>query len=59
MQSVPITIDGVGSNLDQDEMYSLQHYAIKFVSDLQHVGGFIPVIRSPPPIKLTVLITLK
>jgi hypothetical protein len=43
MQSVSITTDGVGSNLDQDEVYSLQHYVIKFVSDLQQVGGFLPV----------------
>jgi hypothetical protein len=26
---------------------------IKVVSDLQQVGGFLPVIRFPPPIKLT------
>jgi hypothetical protein len=28
-------------------------YVIKFVSDLQQVGGFIKVLRFPPPIKLT------
>jgi hypothetical protein len=28
----------------------VQHYVIKFVSDLQHVSGFL---RLPPPIKLT------
>jgi hypothetical protein len=33
MQSVPITTDIVGSNLDQGEVYSIQHYVIKFVSD--------------------------
>ena len=26
-----------------DEVYSIQHYAIKFVSELQEVGGFSPV----------------
>jgi hypothetical protein len=26
---------------------------IKFVSDLQQVGGFLCVLRFPPPIKLT------
>ena len=29
------------------------HYVIKFVSDLRQVGGFFPVLRFPPPIKLT------
>jgi hypothetical protein len=32
------------------EVYSIQHYAIKFVSDLRQVGGSH---RFPPPIKLT------
>ena len=31
----------------------VQHYVIKFVSDLRQVGGFIRVLRLPPPIKLT------
>jgi hypothetical protein len=34
------------------EVYSIQHYMIKFVSDLRQVGGFIRVLRFPPPIKL-------
>ena len=34
-----------------DEVYSIQHYVIKFVSDLRQVGGFIQVLRFPPPIK--------
>jgi hypothetical protein len=34
-------------------VYSIQHYVIKFVSDLRHVGGFLRVFRFPPPIKLT------
>jgi hypothetical protein len=33
MQSVPITTDIVGSNLDPGEVYSIQHYVIQFVSD--------------------------
>jgi hypothetical protein len=56
MQSVPITIDVVSSNLDQGEVYSIQHYVIKFVSDLRQVGGFLLVFRFPPPIKLTATI---
>jgi hypothetical protein len=31
----------------------VQHYVIKFVSDFQQVGGFLQVLRFPPPIKLT------
>ena len=38
------------------EVYSIQHYMIKFVSDLRHVSGFLPEFRSPPPIKLTAMI---
>ena len=29
----------------------VQHYVIKFVSDLRPVGGFLLVLRFPPPIK--------
>ena len=34
----------------------VQHYGIKFVSDLREVGGFLRVLRFPPPIKLTATI---
>jgi hypothetical protein len=34
----------------------VQHYMIKFVSDLPQVGGFLRVLRFPPPIKLTATI---
>ena len=34
----------------------VQHYVIKFVSDLRQVGGFLQVLRFPPPIKLTATI---
>ena len=37
-------------------VYSIQHYVIKFVSDLRQVGGFL---RFPPTIKLTGKIKLK
>ena len=53
MQSVPITTNVVSSNPVRGEMYSIQHYVIKFVSDLRQVGGFLPVLRFPPSIKLT------
>ena len=32
---------------------SVQHYVIKFVSDFRQVGGFLLVLRFPPPIKRT------
>jgi hypothetical protein len=41
------------SNLDQGEVYNIM---IKFVSDLRQVGGFLWVLRFPPPIKLTATI---
>ena len=33
--------------------WGVQHYVIKFVSDLHQVGGFLRVLGFPPPIKLT------
>jgi hypothetical protein len=56
MQSVPITTKVVSSNPGHGQMYLIQHYVIKFVSDLCQVGGFLWVIRLPPPIKLTAMI---
>ena len=40
VQSVPITTKIVSSNPVNDEVYSIQHYVIKFISDLQEVSGF-------------------
>jgi hypothetical protein len=42
MQSVLITANVVSSNHTR----AIQHYVIKFVSDLRQVGGFL---RFPPP----------
>jgi hypothetical protein len=50
MQLVPITINIVSSNPAHVEVYSIQHYVIKFVSDLRHIGGFLR-FRFPLPIK--------
>jgi hypothetical protein len=36
-----------------EEVYSIQHYVIKFISDLRPVGGFFRVLRFSPSIKLT------
>jgi hypothetical protein len=51
-QSVPITTKVVSWNPDHDEVYSILHYVIKFVSDLWQVSGFLWVFRFPPPIKM-------
>jgi len=41
------------------EVYSIQHYVIKFVSDLRQVDGFLQEPRFPPSIKLTATIWMK
>ena len=50
VQSVPITTKVVSSNPVHGEVYSIQHYVIKFFSDLRQVGRFL---RFPPTIKLS------
>jgi hypothetical protein len=47
VQSMPKTTQGVSSNPVHGEVYSIQHYVIKFVSDLRQVGGFLWVLRFP------------
>jgi len=42
MKSVPITTKVLSSNPVQGEVYSIQHYVIKFVSDLRQVSKFYP-----------------
>jgi hypothetical protein len=34
------------------EVYLIQHYVIKFISDLRQVPDFLRVLRFPSPIKL-------
>ena len=46
----------VSSNLFHGEVYSMQHYVIKFVIDLRQVNSFLRVLRFPPPIILTTMI---
>ena len=53
IQSVPITAKVVSLNPIHGDVCSMQHYVIKFVSDLHQVGGFLLVLRFPPPIQLT------
>jgi hypothetical protein len=36
---------GTDCRVSHGKMYSIKHYVIKFVSDLQQVGGFLQVLR--------------
>ena len=53
VQSVPIATKVVSSNPVHGEVYSIQHYVIKFFSDSRQVGRFLRVLRFPPTIKLS------
>jgi hypothetical protein len=46
VQSVPIISKVVSSNPTYSEVYSIQHYVIKLVSDLRQIAGLPRVIRS-------------
>ena len=50
------TTNVVSLNPVHGEVYSIQHYVIKFFNDLRQVCGFHQVLRFPPPIKLTATI---
>ena len=54
----PITTKVVSWNHVDGEVYLIQHYVIKFVSNLRQVGGFLWALRCqfPPPIKVTTTI---
>jgi hypothetical protein len=39
------------SNLINGQVHLIQHYVKHFVSHLRQVGGFLRVLRFPPPIK--------
>jgi hypothetical protein len=41
------------------DVYSIQHYVIKIVIELRHIGGFLRVLQFPPPIKQTAIVYLK
>jgi hypothetical protein len=47
MQSVPITSKVVTSNPAHVEVYSIQHFVIKFVSYLWQDGGFLLILLAP------------
>ena len=52
-ESVTITTKVLSSNPIHGEVYLIQHYVIKFVSDFLQVSSFLWVFRFLPPIKLT------
>ena len=56
VQSVPIITKVVSLNPIHGKVYLIQHYVIKFISDLRQVDGFLWVLRFPPSIKLTAMI---
>jgi len=56
VQSVPFTTKVLSSNPADGEVYSMQHYVIKFVSDLRQDCGFLQVLLFCPSIKLTTTI---
>ena len=58
MQYVPITTTVVSSNPTQVRctLYNNEPYEIKIVSYLWQVGGFLWVLRFPPPVKRTAMI---
>ena len=45
VQSVPITTKVVSSNPVHGEVYAIQHYVIKFVSDLRRIVGILRVLQ--------------
>jgi hypothetical protein len=51
--SLSVTTKVVSSNQVHGEVYSIQHYVIKFVSDLWQVSGYLWVLQFSPSIKLT------
>jgi hypothetical protein len=53
---VPLTTNVVSLNPANGEVYLIQHYVIKFVSELQQVSGFHRVLPFAPQIKMYVTI---
>jgi len=48
VQPVPTNTNVVSSRPSHSEVYSIQHYVIKFVSELRQVGCFLQVLLYPP-----------
>ena len=51
MQLVPITTRVASLHPAHDDVYAIQHYVIKFVSDLRQVNGFERVVWFSPTYK--------
>ena len=51
VQAVPMPTKVLRSNLARGEVYSIQLYVIKCVSDLRQIGGFLRIFRLLSPIK--------
>jgi len=58
MQSVPITTKVVSLNPTHGEVYSIQQYVIKFVSDWWQVCGFLRVFWFPWPNRTKLLLAV-
>ena len=58
LTSLPITTKVVSFNPTHVEVYTIQHYVIKFVCGLCQDCGFLWLQLFPPPIKLTATHTL-
>jgi hypothetical protein len=59
IRSVSITTQSVISNPTHGEVYLIQLYVIKFVTEVRQVGGFLRVLWFPLPLELTAMIKLK
>ena len=53
MQPVPITTKVLSSNPAHGDVYAIQ----RFVNDLRQLGGILPVLWFPPPIKIKLTAT--
>jgi hypothetical protein len=57
MNSIFVLLYSISSVLFEKQttfhVRGVQHYVMKFVSDLRQVSSFLRVLRFPPPIKLT------
>ena len=58
-QSVPVTNKAMSSNPANVEVFLIQRYVTKFVSDLRQIAGFLRVLRFPSPIELITTTKLK
>jgi hypothetical protein len=52
---VSITTEVVSLNTVHGEVYSIQQYVTKFVSDMRQVSGFLRILQFPPPDSCVVL----